>query len=93
MIQWSYPSRKEGLYNYSRDDEGNCSVGDMDTQLEYLVIELKSGECKSKYEKFLQITDLNEATMYFCDEIEKAGKTNEDEREKAAMAIYNELIN
>ncbi len=40
LAQWTYWSRKQGLYNYAQAQ--NASIGDLEMQLEYLLSELKS---------------------------------------------------
>lgn len=99
LIQWTYPSRKAGLKNYAdakQDESQNPEkslLGDMDTQLEYLVLELTEGECKRKFAEFRKIEDVNVATNYFCREIERSNKyrSHMSEREQMAAEILAEL--
>lgn len=93
LVQWTYDSRKKGLYEYANDPvaEDNRSLGDMKTQLDYLIIELETGACKNEYAKFVQITDIGEATVFFCKEIERAGEPESEKRKKYAGEIYNEF--
>lgn len=98
LIQWSYYSRKEGLFTYAEekreasDNPEKSLLGDMDTQLEYLTLELsEGGVCERGYKKFLEIKTLDEATDYFCIEIERAGEKRTDERIKSAQAIWEEM--
>lgn len=89
LIQWTYQSRKQGLLDYAGDVN---LVGNMDIQLEFLIYELTdpSSEFNGKYQTFLTITDLNEATKYFLDNIEKAAVSHLDWREQAAQAALDD---
>lgn len=89
LIQWTFYSRKQDLLDYAGDVK---LVGDMDIQLEFLIYELTSpnSEFSSKYQTFLTITDLNDATEYFLNNIEKAGISHLDRRKLAAQAAYDD---
>ena len=67
-------------------------MGDMDTQLEYLVYELKDGICKKQFSKFIEIQDVDQATIYFRENIEVATAGNDDKRKKAAENIWDDLL-
>ena len=41
LAQWTFWSRKEGLFNYAK--QKNKSIGDLQTQLEFLMTELSKG--------------------------------------------------
>lgn len=56
LIQWTYHSRKSGLLDYA--NRRGTSVGDMDTQLEYLKYELFEGPYADQFEEFLKQPDL-----------------------------------
>lgn len=80
LIQWTYYTRKDGLQNYAKGK--GKSVGDIDTQLEYLLIELKS------YSNFFTINDLDDATEYFCVQVERAGTPHMAARKNYAKQVY-----
>ncbi|MBP1546792.1 MAG: hypothetical protein J6A37_09340, partial [Oscillospiraceae bacterium] len=86
LLQWTYSSRKEGLLEFAIDKE---NVGDMNVQLNYILYELKEDPYLNKlYNSFLSTNDINNATNYFCDEIERAGVEHYDRRQAAAKEIY-----
>ena len=58
LIQWTYYTRKQGLLDYAVSK--GASVGDITIQLEYLFYEVYDGPYKSKFQTFLQITDIDE---------------------------------
>lgn len=89
MLQWTEKTRKQGLLDYA-ESKGK-SVGDFYVQLDYFCYEVTEGSYKSKFQTFLQITDINEATDYFCEKIEQAGKPKWDECEKYAIDILEEF--
>lgn len=97
LIQWTYPSRKAGLKDYADEKQRKSQnpekslLGDMDTQLEYLVLELTEGGSKEEFAKFREIKDVKAATNYFCDKIEIAGSSNMSKREQIAAEILAEL--
>ena len=93
LVQWTYSSRKRGLYDYAVSKGDVSYFGDMDTQLEYLVYELTEGGSKDDFIDFKKITDIKEATDYFCNEIERPKKreAHKTEREEAAKAILENI--
>ena len=92
LIQWTHWSRKRGLYDYAVSKGDVSYFGDMDTQLEYLVYELKDGMCKKQFSKFIEIQDVDQATIYFRENIEVATSGNDDKRKKAAENIWDDLL-
>ena len=92
LIQWTHWSRKRGLYDYAVSKGDVSYFGDMDTQLEYLVYELKDGMCKKQFSKFIEIQDVDQATIYFRENIEVATAGNDDKRKKAAENIWDDLL-
>lgn len=94
LVQWTHWSRKRGLYDYAVSKGDVSYFGDMDTQLEYLVYELTEGGCQNDFIDFKKITDIKEATDYFCDAIERPDKlsSNKSKREEVAKTIV-EIIN
>jgi hypothetical protein len=89
LIQWTYYTRKQGLLDYAVSK--GASVGDITIQLEYLSYEVYDGPYKSKFQTFLQITDIDEATVYFCKEIEQAGTPHEENRKRYAQNILDKF--
>ena len=92
LIQWTDSGRKRGLYDYAVSKGDVSYFGDMDTQLEYLVYELKDGMCKKQFSKFIEIQDVDQATIYFRENIEVATAGNDDKRKKAAENIWDDLL-
>ena len=97
IIQWAEPSRKKGFLQYIKeneiksDDLGKNPLGDMDTQLDYLIYEMKEGICKGTDKALVEIQDLETATRFFCDEVEIAGDSGKENRITYASKIYEEL--
>lgn len=58
LAQWTYYSRKQNLLDYCR--QRNKSIGDLDTQLEFLIKELKG--YSSVYQTLLKATSVFEAS-------------------------------
>jgi hypothetical protein len=68
IAQWTYSSFKQGLYEYAQ--KKGTSVGDLQTQLEYLVDQLQTSEFKTKVWDVLTTTDdvmeaSNAVLLYF----------------------------
>lgn len=84
LAQWTYPSRKAGLYDYL----GPENIDSMSGQLEYLWKELTEGY--PNVVKALQsISDVGEATELFMNDFENPGAPNFDKRLADAQAAYN----
>lgn len=92
LAQWTYYSRKKGLYDYAMNKGDISYFGDMDTQLEYLVWELEEGTCKNQFQQFLTKTDYEEATKYFMEYIERPSVEHEDLRVGEAERLLNEYF-
>ena len=93
LVQWTHWSRKRGLYDYAVSKGDVSYFGDMDTQLEYLVYELTEGGCQNDFIDFKKITDIKEATDYFCYQIERPGKESANvlKRQEVADAIWKSI--
>ena len=93
LIQWTDSGRKRGLYDYAVSKGDVSYFGDMDTQLEYLVYELTQGGYKDDFIDFKKITDIEEATEYFCNEMEGPDEelAHKLKREEAAKAILKNI--
>ena len=92
LIQWTHWSRKRGLYDYAVSKGDVSYFGDMDTQLEYLVYELKDGMCKKQFSEFIEIQDVDQATIYFRENIEVAEEDHDDTRKTAAENILKDIL-
>ena len=92
LIQWTHWSRKRALYDYAVSKGDVSYFGDMDTQLEYLVYELKDGMCKQPFSKFIEIQDVDQAAIYFRENIEVAEANHDDTRKIAAENILKDIL-
>ncbi len=89
LAQWTYWSRKEGLYNYAASV--NASIGDLDMQLAYLVIELKS-DFSSVWNTLKSATTVREASNKVLFDFEQPANqdsTVQDERTNYGFTYYN----
>lgn len=68
LCQWTYFSRKAGLYDICK--QYNVSIADEETQLQFLLRELKN-EYDSCYNKLLNATSVAEASNAFLLEFER----------------------
>lgn len=98
FCQWTYWSRKQGLYDYcfANSHSGyiyNVKIGDPILQLEYMMIELKQN--KSLYNKLLTCEDIADAAEWFCLEFEKpaGGEKSVPKRIDYALDYWNRLAN
>lgn len=73
LAQWTYWSRKKGLWEYARSC--NKSVGDLNAQLGYLWKELQG--YKAVISALKEATDLREASDIVCLKYEKPAHTEE----------------
>ena len=90
LVQWTFSTRKQGLLDYA--NKNGKSVGNLYIQLEYLNYELNK-DFKSSFNKFKELSEIDIATEYFCNEIEKPGTPNIKERKKYARKILDEFSN
>lgn len=60
LAQWTYHTRKRNLYNFAKNL--NTSIGNLDTQLKFLVNELKNNYTNSVYKVLLNASSLQEAS-------------------------------
>ena len=71
LVQWTYYSRKQNLYNFAKNK--NTSIGDIGTQLEFFLQELEGYSTTYKY-----VTGNYEAydiAYHFCTEYERPADT------------------
>ena len=69
LCQWTYPTRKAGLYDLARNR--SRSVGDEETQLDWLMRELNEGEYAAVLNKLYSDADLYDMTATFLRQFEK----------------------
>lgn len=81
LVQWCYHTRKLGLLNYAQQIVS--SVGDLQTQLEYLVIEM-SGKYKTVWSAVRNATDLRTVSDIIMLNYEKPAGTSEKAKQKRA---------
>lgn len=81
LVQWCYHSRKQGLIDYARSK--NASVGDLKTQLEYLVMEM-SKSYKTAWNAVVNATSIRTASDVVMLKYERpAGKTESAKQKRA----------
>ena len=64
LVQWTYYSRKQNLYNFAKNK--NTSIGDIGTQLEFFLQELEG--YSTTYEAY-------DIAYHFCTEYERPADT------------------
>lgn len=88
LAQWTYHTRKQGLYDFAK--KNGTDVGDFKTQLDFLFYEMENNH-KKAYQKFKTIKNIDDATEYFCNEIERPGTPRMDNRKKYAKEALEAL--
>ena len=81
LAQWTYSSRKAGLYDLAKTK--GTGIDDEDTQIEFLLKEMQSYGCKKSQ------PNVKEATDNFHNVYESSADTNLTQRENYAQEIYN----
>jgi peptidoglycan hydrolase-like protein with peptidoglycan-binding domain len=92
LAQWTYYSRKQGLYEFLKDN--GLSIADLEGQLEYLTKELKTNY-KSLYNYLLDAGSVEEASDKILTQFEKPADTSDtvkQKRRKYSLDFYNSLI-
>ena len=92
IAQWTYHSRKQGLLNFAR--EKGTSVGDLQTQLEYLWKELSEGY-RGILNALKNATSIREASDIVLKEFERPANQSESAcayRAGLGEAIYSEFM-
>lgn len=92
LCQWTYPTRKAGLYDLAMNRRK--SVGDEDTQLDYLMRELNDPEYAKVLDKLQSDADLYDMTSYFLKRFEKPADQSDGacrRRTKNAQRILDEF--
>lgn len=90
LVQWTYWSRKEGLYNYAK--ETNASIGDLEMQLNYIWKEIQS--YKTVFNAIKTATSIRSVSDIICERYEKpANQTEKGKQTRAdyAQKFYNSL--
>ena len=90
LAQWTWYTRKQGLYDYAQSQ--GTSVGDLKTQAEYLVKELKE-DYSSIYNTLQTSHDMNAVSDKILTEFERPAdiEGNRSKRRNNASDIYNDL--
>ncbi|ORX73415.1 hypothetical protein BCR32DRAFT_100678, partial [Anaeromyces robustus] len=90
IAQWTYPSRKEKLYNYAK--ELKTSIGDMDMQLEFIWKELnENSNYKSKVlPKLTNATSVREGSDAVLLYYENPAAEHQDEKSQKMRSCYGE---
>lgn len=83
LCQWTSPGRKQALLNYARSV--GKSIGDMDMQLDFLIIELKTSY-KYVWNALVSATSVREASDIVMTKFERP--KNQSEKAKAGRAKY-----
>ena len=60
LAQWTYYTRKRNLYNFAKNM--NCSIGNLEMQLNFLINELKNNYTNSVYKVLLNASSLQQAS-------------------------------
>ena len=92
LAQWTYWSRKEGLYNYAKSK--GTSIGDLNTQLEYLMVELR--KYNSLMTLFAGTLSVQEASDQFLVQFERPADQSASMKAKRAsygQTYYNQFSN
>lgn len=92
LAQWTSSGRKENLYKYK--EKNNSSIGDLQTQLEYLMTEVSGPGWNSTskhnlWENSSGDSGVNDAADAYCEAFERPAKCNYADRRKNAQAIYD----
>lgn len=88
LAQWTYKTRKQGLYNATR--QNGRSISDLAGQLGFLDQEL-SGYPKGLQEFLKSTNDINKASDRFLDEFERPAKHHYSQRRGFSQDIYSSL--
>lgn len=88
LAQWTYKTRKQGLYNATR--QNGRSISDLAGQLGFLDQEL-SAYPKGLQEFLKSTNDINKASDRFLDEFERPAKHHYDQRRGFSQDIYASL--
>ena len=82
LVQWTFWSRKEGLYNYAK--QCKTSIGDLQMQLNYLWDEIQ--KYKTVFNAMFEAKDIRSISDIICEKYERS--TNQTEKGKQTRADY-----
>ena len=88
IVQWTYPSRKQALYNYTKSK--GTSIGDLGTQLEYMWNEAVGGN----YPTAMKNMSVTKASNYWMTKYEKPADQSASAQAKRAgysKDFYNQF--
>ena len=93
LAQWTYPSRKEKLYDFAKSYSENFDIGNLNIQLEYLWKELEGYTSLKNYLMTVEGEDnISDAAKKWNREFERSEDTS-DTRQNNATKWYNEWKN
>lgn len=90
LCQWTYYSRKWGLYDYWK--QSGLALDDPVMQTRFAVIELKEDN-RNLWEELLVNKDIYTCTKLICEQFERPAHNNIDQRYQAALQLRDELTN
>lgn len=90
LYQLTYWSRKEGFYDFCKNQNGSKSIADEEIQLKYMLKELRE-EYFDLYKFLCSTKEMYTATKRFCEEFERPAINNVQARYAMAQAIEAEL--
>ena len=93
LCQWTYFTRKTGLYDLAKSKD--ISIGNEEMQCQYCIQELKTDEYANLYEFLCSCSaaDLHDATSLVCTEYERPAVNNIAPRFEAAQRFYIQFAN
>lgn len=89
IMQWTYSQRWQSLLKYAASH--NMDPNDLATQLNYMVQEMKTYKSggQAVYDKIKVMTNIESATYFFEETMERAGKPMMERRIAYAKQVYN----
>ena len=90
IAQWTYPSRKEGLFDLCKNK--GTSIGDERTQADFLIYELKTS-FKGLWKTLTEIEDVDQAADSFLTEFERPADVGFEKQKRRNLArnIYRTM--
>lgn len=91
LAQWTYYTRKRSLYRFAKNL--NTSVGNLETQLKFLINELKNNYTNSVYKILLKTQSVKEASDAVLFKFEKPANAADkaEERTNLGWNFYNKF--
>lgn len=89
LFQWTYYSRKAGLYSFM--SQRGVGIGDEDMQVDYAILELKR-DWPALWTFLCNTDDLRTAVSNVCYQFENPAVKNVDERLAAARSLEKALV-